>query len=1112
MPLIITGIIDGPLSGGVPKAIEFTATEAIADLSVYGVESANNGAASTGPEYTFPAISLAEGETVYLSYEVPGFTEFFGFAPDDTAGVASINGDDAIVLWQGDSPVDVFGAVGTDGTGEVWDYADGWAYRTGAAPSTTFDPSQWAFSGTDALDGATSNADASAPFPAGSYSGGGGGDPVAPALVISELDSDQPSTDAAEFVEIFDGGAGGTSLDGVTLVLFNGNDDLAYASIPLDGYVTNADGYFVVGSEQVANVGVPAWTTNGLQNGPDAAALYFGDAPAVGDAATDANLIDALVYGTADPDDAELLAALGETVQWDESANANPTGESLQRQEDGSSVAAAPTPGAGPAQPPAEVTLISTIQGDVGTFDGAVVGTDDVSPLAGQLVTVEAIVTADFQDGLFGNGGDLNGFFLQEEDYDQDGVTTTSEGLFVFDGTNPDIDVALGDRVRVTGTISEFFGQTQITALAVEVLASGQDLPTAIEVTLDGDVMVGGSGGYVANLEAYEGMRVTLAQQVTVTELFNLDRFGEYGVATERFEQFTQSNLPDAEAYDAYLKTVAGSSLTFDDGASVQNPDLFEIVDGNDGVLTASDSFRMGDTITDATGVLNYAFNEFRIQNPTGTYAQENPRPESPEPLAGNFTAASVNVLNYFTTLDDGSRTDIGLEPRGANTAEELERQATKLVDAIVEMDADVLGLLEIENDFAGTGFAVADLVDRLNAVSGEGTWAYVDPGQEFVGGDAIANALIYQTAEVRPVGELAILTEFEGRDFLDPLGAGRDLNRAAIAQTFEDIGTGQEVTISVNHLKSKGSLSGLSADEDQGDGAGNNNATRAAAADILADWLASDPTGQGAENVLILGDLNSYAREEPIRVLEGEGYVNLAAADDPDAYSYVFDGLTGTLDYALANGALADAFVGATEWHINADEADALDYNLDFDRDPSLYTPDATRYSDHDPILVAFELEPELLLISGTEARDRLVGTRADERILGLGGDDLLIGKGGDDVLVGGAGNDVLVGGLGDDTLVFDGGRDKGFGGAGDDRFIFSATAAMDGDRNFVRILDFELGADRLDLDGTAIARVNQFENVTVVILEGDGDRIILNGVDDLATALDPDGSALLV
>ena len=317
--------------------------------------------------------------------------------------------------------------------------------------------------------------------------------------------------------------------------------------------------------------------------------------------------------------------------------------------------------------------------------------------------------------------------------------------------------------------------------------------------------------------------------------------------------------------------------------------------------------------------MLSYSFDEFRIQNGTGTFTEGNPRPDAPDDVGGNFKVASMNVLNYFTTIDlPGVTTDIGQDPRGADSAAEFERQAAKIVDAIVTIGADVMGLVEIENDFAGATFAVKDLVDRLNAKVGADVYGFVDPGQEFVGTDAISNALIYRTDKVALQGVMAILTDFHGQDFLDPLNSGGDLNRAAIAQTFTDLATGQSLTVSVNHLKSKGSLSGLAADDDQGDGQGNNNATRTAAADILADWLASDPTGQGADKQMILGDLNSYAMEDPIRLLEDRGFTDLARADDPDAYSYVFDGQIGTLDYALGNAALTSRVSGATEWHIN--------------------------------------------------------------------------------------------------------------------------------------------------------------------------------------------------
>ncbi|CTQ49475.1 ExeM/NucH family extracellular endonuclease [Jannaschia donghaensis] len=1136
MSLIISAVFDGPLTGGVPKGIELYVTQDIADLSRFGIGGANNGGGTDGEEFTFPAVSATAGDYLYIGSEAESFAAFFGFAPDYTSSAVNVNGDDAIELFEDGSVIDTLGDPNVDGTDQPWEYLDGWAARLPGSTAGAFDPTQWQFSGPDALDGETTNASAQTPIPLGTFTG----EPPAPpvrTITINEIDADNPSTDSAEFIELYDGGAGGTSLDGLTIVLFNGSNESVYDTISLDGQVTNEDGFFVIGSADVPNVDLAAFTTNGLQNGADAVALYDGAVP---DAPTTDGLVDAIVYGTDDDDDPELLAALGLTQQVNEAGNGDSTTDAIARDPDGTGefVVQAPTPGAtNVVQPPAEITLISTIQGAIGTQDGAQIGVDDRSLLVDQVVTIRAIVTADFQDNLLGANGDLNGFYLQEEVTDYDFNDLTSEGIFIFDGFDPDVDVNIGDLVEVTGTVAEFNGETQISAAFVTVLDTDQMVPDAVEVMFPtATVALDDDGGYVANLEAYEGMLVTIPTDMVVTELFNLDRFGQYSVTEgERPTQFTQTNDPDAEGNDAYLQDVATRTIVLDDGQSAQNPDEIRIIDGNDGVLTSDDAFRMGDTITDITGVVAYSFDEFRINAPTGTYTETNPRPEEPDEIGGNFKVASLNVLNYFTTIDEpGIATDNGSDPRGADSVLEFERQAEKLVNAIVEMDAAVVGLIEIENDFAGDTFAIKDLVDRVNTQLGSEVYAFVDPGQEFIGGDAISNGLIYKQNEVALNGDLAILETFEGRNFLDPLDAGRDLNRPAIAQTFTDLDTGETITVSVNHLKSKGSLSGLDVDVAQGDGQGNNNATRAAAADILGDWINSDPTGQGAENILILGDLNAYAQEDPIRELEADGFTDLAAQElGDDAYSFVFDGLIGTLDYALANDALAEMLVGVTEWHINADEADAIDYNLDFGRDPDLFDGDTpARNSDHDPVIVSFDFAPALNLIAGTEERDYIIATEGSDEIragggrdfvLALGGDDLVFGDDGRDRIIGGEGNDSIFGGAGEDRLFggngddeLDGGsgRDRIYGGDGDDRiaggggtkdmvwggegadtFIFSAEIANDGSRDKTKIFDFDVDADLLDLGGAEIARVNETSGFTRITLEG-GDEITLLGV----------------
>ena len=169
--LILTGIVDGPITGGLPKAIEMVAIADIADLSVYGVGSANNGGGSDGQEFTFPAVSISAGTFVYLATESTEFQNFFGFPPDYTGAAASINGDDAIELFWNGMVIDVFGEINVDGTGQPWEYTDGWAYRVdGTGPDgDTFVLANWYFSGPNALDGETSNTTAGTPFPLGTF-------------------------------------------------------------------------------------------------------------------------------------------------------------------------------------------------------------------------------------------------------------------------------------------------------------------------------------------------------------------------------------------------------------------------------------------------------------------------------------------------------------------------------------------------------------------------------------------------------------------------------------------------------------------------------------------------------------------------------------------------------------------------------------------------------------------------------------------------------------------------------------------------------------------------------------------------------------------------------
>ena len=336
-------------------------------------------------------------------------------------------------------------------------------------------------------------------------------------------------------------------------------------------------------------------------------------------------------------------------------------------------------------------------------------------------------------------------------------------------------------------------------------------------------------------------------------------------------------------------------------------------------------------------------------------------------------------MLNYFNNFADGNTATAGCFPsgtesdcRGAENQSEFTRQQTKIVKAIVGTDADIIGLMELENDGYGATSAIQSLVDALNAATAPATYTRLDvdaaTGQiNALGLDAIKVGLIYKTAKVHPVGTTAVLNS--GAFGLFQTGNGStQRNRPALAQTFARNLDGAQLIVVVNHLKSKGSscddnLSPVGPDLDLGDGQGNCNLTRTAATTQLAAWLATDPTDTGEPDSLIVGDLNAYAMEDPVTALKNAGFTDLLASTlGSAAYSYVFDGQWGYLDHALASASLADQVSGVAEWHINTDEPSVLDYNTNFksaSQVTNLFGADPFRASDHDPVVIGLQLRP---------------------------------------------------------------------------------------------------------------------------------------------------------
>ncbi len=601
----------------------------------------------------------------------------------------------------------------------------------------------------------------------------------------------------------------------------------------------------------------------------------------------------------------------------------------------GGGVTAPPT-----TPPPAGGTSITDIQGS-----GA------VSPMEGQTVTISAIVTGDFQDNDADTQNNLGGFYVQQETPDAN--ATTSEGIFIFDGDNPAIDVNTGDRVDITGTVNEYFGETQISVTSVSVAGTGMVQATDVNLPATA-VTTNSDGDSVADLERYEGMLVRLPQKLSVSNLYFLERYGEVGLSQGgRLFQFTNSNAPDAAAYSAHQDDIASRSIILDDGMRATNPAIIRHL----GAGAAADySIRTGDSITAATGNMRYSRGSggggdegWRlVPTENAIFDDDNPRPGAPS-VAGSIRVASFNVLNFFSNIDAGQPLcgPLGNQNcRGADSAVELSRQLEKTVTAIALMDADIIGLIELENNATAS---ITAIVNALNSRVGGGSYTFVDTGA--IHTDAIKTGFVYKSSTIRTTGSFAILDASVDPRFVD------NRNRPALAQSFEVIANGAVLTVVVNHLKSKGSSCNSIGDPNVGDGQGNCNITRSNAAAAIADWINTDPTASGDTDFLVIGDLNAYLMEDPLTALKNAGLTSLLEGNT-GAYSFQFDAMAGALDHALTTPTLTGQVREATEWHINADEPQLLDYNLENGRDASLFDPSLPyRASDHDPVIIGLDL-----------------------------------------------------------------------------------------------------------------------------------------------------------
>lgn len=545
------------------------------------------------------------------------------------------------------------------------------------------------------------------------------------------------------------------------------------------------------------------------------------------------------------------------------------------------------------------------------------------SEFEGQRLQIQGVVTGNFVKAL-------GGFYLQDAVGEEDGDPATSDAVFVVWSRDAQPAVRRGDRVRVNGVVREVgdgeHTQTQLQDAQVEVLGRAAAKAVALSA----------APASAAEWERFESMWLRIDAPLSISGNDGLLRFGELTASFgDRLVAPTELFPPGPEAR-ALQADNARRTLTLDDARRSEYPEKLWFLPA---LPDGGQPLRAGSVLNGAEGILEsrpwgwalQLTDELQVQS----HAARPTVPSAPEGLR----VASFNVLNYFN--GNGRGGDFPTE-RGARTAAELQRQRAKIVTAIAALQADIVALLEIENDGDGKHSAIAELVAALNQSLGEaGDYDWVRVGKD-AGSHAIRVALIYRRQRVQTQGQPAVLNEA-------PFDA---LHRVPLAQTFASTKNLQAFTVIANHWKSKGGCEEAEGgNRDQGDGQGCWNAARVEAARALDRWIASDPTAAGNARHLVIGDLNSYSQEDPLRLLRNAGWVDAhSRASETASHSFVFRGLRGRLDHAFLSPSLANDLASAQVWSINADESEVFGYAHVKQVDPENAV---FRSSDHDPLLL---------------------------------------------------------------------------------------------------------------------------------------------------------------
>lgn len=344
--------------------------------------------------------------------------------------------------------------------------------------------------------------------------------------------------------------------------------------------------------------------------------------------------------------------------------------------------------------------------------------------------------------------------------------------------------------------------------------------------------------------------------------------------------------------------------------------------------LNEDGTLRIGEHTERLRGILGYASGRYSITPTLRPVFTGNQRSAFHNDIGEyNMKVVSLNLEYYMASPQNWG------DSNGAENESQFRKQRSKILTALQMLDADVYALCEVEEG----DVSVKNLTDGLNQLSGTDKYSYVEDYDRRVT-SYTKNVFIYNSETVTPYREL--------RKY-----SSTYLPKRHIAQAFNLRSNGERVIISLNHFKSK-SGTGSGANADQGDGQGNYNATRVKEARDCLAFFNSLTSYYDDADILVVGDLNAYSREDPLLVFEEAGYASQLDRYSPGNYSYSYKREVGYLDHSLSSTSLEGQVTGAVVWNINADEPDFMGYKYPESNGDTPY-----RCSDHNPVVTGLRL-----------------------------------------------------------------------------------------------------------------------------------------------------------